>query len=133
MRWYDAIDTQGNQLSRLFLKHAGCERAARVVFEIQPRHTDDFPHSLFNRCQSLGKALDFVVRLRRFGQVQGLDFRVLHRHPVVTSARAKGGLLTMVPSYVVMLVLLLLHTLLPKRLRIRGGRKLLPFWYPSQR
>ena len=82
--------------------------------------------------------LDFVVRLRRYGRVRGLDFRTLHSHPVVTSARMKGGtdvgsLATMVVSYVVAFVLLLFHTLLPKRLRFRGGRRFLGYWYPPQR
>ncbi len=82
--------------------------------------------------------LDFAVRLRRYGRVRAQRFPILHRHPVVTSARAKGGsgvrsFVTMSVSYVVAFVLLLLHTLLPKGLRIRSGRKLLGFWYPPRR
>ncbi len=73
--------------------------------------------------------LDFVFRLRCFGWLRGLRYRILHRHPVVTSARTKAGFLTMFVSYVVAFALLLLHILLPKRLRIRIGRKLLGFWY----
>ncbi len=82
--------------------------------------------------------IDFVIRLRCYGLVRGLGFRTLHRHPVVTSARTKGGtevesMLTMVVSYLGAFVLLVLHTLLPKPLRIPGGRKLLRFWYPTRR
>ncbi len=77
--------------------------------------------------------LDFVVRLRHHGRVRKQGFRVLHRHPVVTSARAKGGFVTVFVSVVVAFALLLLHTLLPKPLRIRGGKKLLGFWYPPRR
>ncbi len=77
--------------------------------------------------------IGFVFRLRRYGRARGLDFGVLHRHPVVTSARTKGGIVTMLASYLVALALLLPNTLLPKGLRIRGGRKLLGFWYPSRR
>ncbi len=77
--------------------------------------------------------IGFVLRLRRHGRARGLDFRLLHRHPVVTSARTKGGFVILFASYLVALVLLLPNTMLPKRLRIRGGRKLLGFWYPSRR
>ena len=77
--------------------------------------------------------LGFVLRLRRYGRARGLDFGILHGHPVVTSARTKGGVLTMLASYLVALVLLLPNTMLPEGLRIRGGRKLLGFWYPSRR
>ena len=77
--------------------------------------------------------IGFVFRLRRYGRARGLDFGILHGHPVVTSARTKGGMATMLASYLVALVLLLPNTVLPKGLRIRGGRKLLGFWYPSRR
>ncbi len=87
----------------------------------------------FSTALYAGEELDFIIRLRRYGRRNGLKFRVLHQHPVVTSARAKGGFVTMVVSNVVMIALLLQHTLLPKRLRVRGGRTLLRFWYPSRR
>ncbi len=77
--------------------------------------------------------LDFVVRLRWYSLFRGQHFRVLHRHPVVTSARSKGSFVKMAVSYVAAGVLLLLHTLLPKWLRISGGRKLLGHWYPHRR
>lgn len=77
--------------------------------------------------------LGFVLRLRRYGRARGLDFRVLHRHPVVTSARTKSGIVTMIVSYIAALVLLLPNTVLPKGLRIRGVRRLLGFWYPPRR
>ena len=65
--------------------------------------------------------LDFVARLRRYGRAQGQSFPILHQHPVVTSARTKGGtgvgaFVTMFVSYTVAGVLLVLHTLLPKGL-----------------
>ena len=75
----------------------------------------------------------FVLRLRGYGVARGLHFRVLRRHPVVTSARTKGGMVTMIVSYLVGFVLVLVNTLLPKRLRIRGGWRLLGFWYAPRR
>lgn len=87
----------------------------------------------FNADLPAGEEIGFVLRLRRYGRVQGLDFKVLRRHPVVTSARAKGGMVTMFVSYLVGFVLLLINTLLPTRLRIRGGWKLLDFWYSPRR
>ena len=73
--------------------------------------------------------IGFVWRLRSYGWVRGLKFRVLYRHPVVTSARTKGGMATMVVSYLVAFVLLPINALLPKRLCIRGAWKLLDYWY----
>lgn len=77
--------------------------------------------------------LDFVVRLKWYGLLRGQKFRTLHRHPVVTSGRGKVSFLVMAASFVIAGLLLLQHTLLPKSLRIRGGRKLLAFWYPPRR
>ena len=77
--------------------------------------------------------IGFVLRLRRYGLVRGLDFRILRRHPVGTSARTKGGMVTMLVSYIAGFVLVLINTLLPMRLGIRGGWKLLGFWYAPRR
>ena len=87
----------------------------------------------FNADLHAFEEIGFVFRLRRYGRARGLDFGILRRHPVVTSARTKGGIALMLASYLVALVLLLPNTMLPRRLRIRGGRKLLGFWYPSRR
>ena len=67
--------------------------------------------------------------LRSYGWVRGLKFRVLYRHPVVTSARTKGGMATIVVSYLVAFVLFPINALLPKHLCIRGGWTLLDYWY----
>ena len=87
----------------------------------------------FNEDLPAFEELGFVVRLRRYGRDRGLEYRVLHQHPVVTSARTKGGFITMAVSNILAIVLFMTNALLPKRLRVRGGRKLLRFWYPSQR
>lgn len=73
--------------------------------------------------------LGFVWRLRRYGLFRGLQFRVLWRHPVLTSARPKRGLVSLLTSILALLVLLPLNLLLPQRLRIRGGWRLLDYWY----
>ena len=87
----------------------------------------------FNVDLPAGEEIGFVIRLRSYGFIRGLSFRVLRRHPVVTSARTKGGMVTMIVSYFVGIVILLANTLLPKQLRIRGGWKLLDFWYSPRR
>ena len=70
-----------------------------------------------------------MLRLRWYGAMRGLDFRLLNRHPVMTSARTRGGMITLLVSYLVALVLIPINTVLPKRLRIRGRWKVLGFWY----
>ncbi len=82
--------------------------------------------------------VDLVIRLRRYGRSRGQEFRILPRHPVITSARLKrgttiGAWAAMTGSFLVACVLLLLHTVLPKRLRIREGWRLLGFWYSPRR
>jgi len=77
--------------------------------------------------------IDLVARLRVYGRARGQRFRMLHRHPVITSGRTKGSFATMILSYLIALVLLPLQSLLPRRLRIRGSTKLLSFWYPRDR
>ena len=83
----------------------------------------------FNTDLPAGEELGLVWRLRSYGWVRGLKFRVLYRHPVVTSARTKGGMATIVVSYLVAFVLFPINALLPKHLCIRGGWTLLDYWY----
>ena len=77
--------------------------------------------------------VDFVIRLRSYGFSKGQGFRILRRHPVVTSARRKCSLVTMGISFAVAALFLWLHWLLPRRLRIRGGWGLLEYWYGPRR
>lgn len=77
--------------------------------------------------------VDFVIRLRGYGFSRGQVFRILRRHPVVTSARQKCSFLTMGISFAIAAVFLWLHWLLPRRLRLRGGWGLLGYWYGPRR
>jgi GT2 family glycosyltransferase len=73
--------------------------------------------------------IGFVWRLRRYGLIRGLKFPVLWRHPVLTSARSKRGPVSLLVSIVALLVIIPINLLLPQRLRIRGGWRLLDYWY----
>ena len=77
--------------------------------------------------------IDFVRRLKRYGRGRGLKFTVLHRYPVMTSAR-KGnggprGFAVLFLSTTVSVLLLLLYFLLG----VKGSRKWLGFWYEQRK
>lgn len=81
--------------------------------------------------------VDFVVRLKRYARQNGKGFTILHRHPVITSAR-KGevtvrSLLTLVLSTLWSVVLLSAYMLLPARWCIKGSPRLLGYWYNMRR
>ncbi|MCB9764784.1 MAG: glycosyltransferase [Alphaproteobacteria bacterium] len=81
--------------------------------------------------------IDFIARLRWHAWRRGLSFAVLHRNPVVVQGR-KGPfslrlLARLFASTVVALALFALHVLSLGRLRIRGGRRLLSYWYGARR
>jgi|GEM_PF-617920 len=77
--------------------------------------------------------IEFIIRLRRMAKRTGKKFTVLYQHPVVTSGR-KGentlrSFLTIFFSNTLSFFWLILHLLLPRRLRIKGNPKYLGFWY----
>lgn len=81
--------------------------------------------------------IDFVLRLKRHGRAQGKRFKILHRHPVITSARkdelSLASAVTLVSSTLLSVVLLVLYFVLPRRLRVKGSTKLLGYWYGARR
>lgn len=81
--------------------------------------------------------IDFVLRLKRYGRKTGKRFNVLHRHSVVTSGR-KGDyrllpLGVLFASNVAAIILFFLHYILPTRVNIRLGSRLLGYWYNDRR
>jgi len=81
--------------------------------------------------------IDFVLRLKRYGRKMGKRFTVLHRHPVVTSGR-KGeyrllSLGVLIASNFAAIVLFFLHYVLPTRVNIWLGSRLLGYWYNDSR
>ena len=77
--------------------------------------------------------IEFVLRLRKYGRSTGRAFRILHRHPAVTSGRKGeyrlGAMFRLILSNVVALVLFALHYVLPGRWVGKLGAKWLPYWY----
>lgn len=81
--------------------------------------------------------IDFVLRLKRYGRKQQKKFAILHRYPVVTSGRRGelrvGAMVTLFVSTAVALLLLVINSLLPKKLRVKKGRRWLGYWYGPRR
>jgi glycosyltransferase involved in cell wall biosynthesis len=81
--------------------------------------------------------IDFVLRLKRYGQSVGKKFKILHRHPVTTSGR-KGeygidSMLNLFASNILAIVLLGVHYISPRGTVKSVGKKLLGYWYNGKR
>lgn len=79
---------------------------------------------------------DFIFRLKRYGRTLGKGFKVLHKHPVITSGR-KGALnfsslISMISSNFFAVILFLLYYLLPTKIVQKMGKNLLKFWYAQR-
>ncbi|MEO1261040.1 MAG: glycosyltransferase [Bacteroidota bacterium] len=81
--------------------------------------------------------IDFIFRLRRYGNSIKKRFVVLHKNPVITSGR-KGGanvksILKTIFSNFFALILFLLHYILPIKTVHKIGKGLLGYWYSERK
>ena len=77
--------------------------------------------------------IEFVNRLKAWGKRDGKSFRILHKHPVHTSAR-KGelnfkALFELISSTVISVLYLISFYILPKQIRPKLKARYFSFWY----
>ena len=74
----------------------------------------------------MAEEIDFSRRIKRWGSARGLRFRILHRHPLLTSGR-KGTL------YSQREICSLMLSMLRHPRRFFRDRRLLNLWYDGRR